>query len=213
MIAFVRGTVQSVTASAAVLDVSGIGVELLITARCRAGLPVGALATVPASMVVREDGWLLFGFADNDERTCFQALQLAKGIGPKVAINLLGALTPDQLRRAVATGDAAALTAAPGIGQKGAARLIIDLRDRLGPPAGDEPSLPAPAQQASGWRREVQLALVGLGWTGGDASAAIARIEHHAQPGGDACGADGRPSTAALLRLALRSLDHTAEAT
>lgn len=213
MIAFIAGTVQAVGPGGIVIDTGGVGVELVPTARCLAGLTVGERATVPAAMVVREDGWTLFGFSDADERACFQTLQHAKGVGPRVAVNLLGALTPDQLRAAVAAGDAAALTAAPGIGAKGAQRLVLDLRDRLGPPSVGT-AMPASAAPVAplGWQRDVQTALVGLGWTPADATAAVSRIAEHAQPGGSGCGADGRPDTARLLRLALQALDRTVEA-
>jgi Holliday junction DNA helicase RuvA len=211
VISYLRGTIQELGATTVVMDVGGLGVELVATARCRAGLQVGTVATVPASLVVREDQWTVFGFADADERSCFQALQTAKGVGPKVAVSVLSTLTPDQLRKAVASGDAAALTVAPGIGAKGAARLVIDLRDRLGPAASDAPAVPA-AGPAAGWQGAVQQALAGLGWTAADAAAALARIEPAAAPGGEGCGADGQPDVAALLRLALRALDRTAGA-
>lgn len=211
MISYLRGTVHELTATTVVLDIGGLGVEVQTTARCRAGLQPGTVATVPASLVVREDQWIMFGFADADERSCFQALQTAKGVGPKVAVNVLSALTPDQLRTAVAAGDAAALTVAPGIGAKGAARLVIDLRDRLGPAARDIPSIPS-AGPVAGWQGAVQQALAGLGWTPADASSAVARIEPAAAPGGEGCGPDGQPNVAALLKLALRALDRTAGA-
>jgi Holliday junction DNA helicase RuvA len=201
------------TPTSVVLDVGGVGMELVATARCRAGLQAGAAATVPASLVVREDSWTLFGFSDDDERSCFQALQTAKGVGPRVAVNVLSALTPDQLRKAVAAGDASALTAAPGIGAKGAARLVIDLRDRLGPATGSDGGPPAAGASApTGWQGAVQQALAGLGWTTADAAAAVARIEPAAAPGAEGCGADGQPDVAALLKLALRALDRTAGA-
>lgn len=212
MISYVTGTVDSVTGTSVVLDVSGVGIELTATSRCMASVTVGARSRIPASLIVREDNWSLFGFADADERACFQALQLAKGVGPKVAINLLATLTPAQLRAAVAAGDARALTVAPGIGQKGAERLVIDLRDRLGPAPAQAAGIAPPQQAAAGWRREVSLALVGLGWPGADANAAVARIEAEALPGGAACRSDGAPDVGALLRLALRSLDRATEA-
>ncbi len=212
MITYVRGTVQAMTPTAVVLDVGGVGMELVATARCRAGLQPGVAATVPASLVVREDSWTMFGFSDHDERSCFQALQTAKGVGPRVAINVLSALTPDQLRKAVAAGDAGALTVAPGIGAKGAARLVIDLRDRLGPATGSDGSPALGAAVPTGWQGAVQQALAGLGWTTADAAAAVARIEPAAEPGAEGCGADGQPNVAALLKLALRALDRTAGA-
>lgn len=211
MISYLRGTVQEIGANTIVLDVGGVGMELIVTARGRAGVHRGDVATVPASLVVREDHWTLYGFADADERSCFQILQTAKGVGPKVAVNVLSALTPDQLRQAVAAGDAAALTAAQGIGAKGAARLVIDLRDRLGPASGTPAAVPAPSA-ASGWQAAVQQGLAGLGWAPADAARAVAQIEPAAAPGGAGVGPDGAPDVAALLRLALRGLDRTAGA-
>lgn len=212
MITYLRGLVQEITDGGVVIDVGGIGMAVQATSRCRAGLRPGTVATVPASLIVREDNWALYGFADADERFCFQALQAAKGVGPRVAVNLLSALTPDQLRRAVAAGDAATLTAAPGIGAKGAARLVIDLRDRLGPARPESGGAPAAAEPSAGWRRDVQQALAGLGWTPTDAAAALARIEQAAEPGGPGCRSDGTPDVPVLLRLALRALDRTAGA-
>lgn len=209
MIAFISGIVRSLAPTGIVIDAGGVGVELLPTARCVAGLRVGERATVPASLVVREDNWTLYGFADPDERICFQALQQAKGVGPRVALNLLSALTPDQLRTAVANGDAAALTVAPGVGAKGAQRLVLDLRDRLGPATGAVAATSAAPVLSAGWQRDVQMALVGLGWTAPDASAAVARIAEHAEPDGQGCRSDGTPDTARLLRLALQTLDRT----
>lgn len=211
MITFVTGTVHSVTPPSVVLDVGGVGVELLATARCMSDLRPGQLATVPATLVVREESWTLFGFADFDERSCFQALQHAKGVGPKVAISLLSVLTPDQLRVAVATGDASALTAAPGVGARGAARLVIDLRDRLGPvsgqPAAATPAGPLPT---GGWQRDVHAALVGLGWSSADASAGVAQAAARAAQDGSSQG-DGASQTGRMLRLALLTLDRKVE--
>ena len=217
MISYVSGTVHAVAAESVVIEVGGFGVELVASARCAGQLAAGQRATVPASLVVREERWTLYGFADPDERTCFQALQSAKGVGPRVALNLLGVLTPDALRRAVADGDARALTAAPGIGVKGAQRLVIDLRDRLGPATTGAqtaagvagPSAPTPP---GGWRRDVELALTGLGWTAADAATALDRIAPAAEPGGPGRRPDGSTDTAVLLRLALQGLDRGTEA-
>lgn len=212
MISFISGTVRGLAPTGLVIDTGGIGVELLPTARCVAGLRVGERTTIPASLVVREDNWTLYGFVDADERACFQALQQAKGVGPRVALNLLGALTPDQLRAAVAAGDAVALTAAPGVGVKGAQRLVLDLRDRLGAATGEAAPAPAAAVLSPGWQRDVSMALIGLGWTAPDAAAAVARIAPSAEPGGAGCRSDGAPDVARLLRLALQTLDRTADA-
>lgn len=207
MITSVSGTVLAMTATALHLDAGVFGLELHATARCLGGLTIGQRVSVPAHLVVREDGWTLYGFADTDERVCFNALLQAKGVGPKVAVGLLGAMTPDQLRRAIATGDAAALTAAPGVGARGAARLVIDLRDRLGPVNDPSDSAPGVAPTLlHGWQEQVQTALIGLGWTAADASAATARVAAGLPDG------EPVPEVGQLLRMSLQSLDRRLEA-
>jgi Holliday junction DNA helicase RuvA len=204
VISFLRGSVVAVGPTI-VVDVGGIGLEVHPTARLGARVVAGAAETIPAAMVVREDGWTLYGFTDADERSTFLALQAAKGVGPRVALNLLSVMTPEELRTAVHQGDAAALTVAPGIGAKGAQRLVIDLRDRLPAPApGPAPTAgrgrPAPARPAAaGWRADVATALVGLGWSAPEAGAAVAAVAS-AVPAGEA------PDVPAMLRLAMQHL-------
>ena len=134
MIAFVRGTVAAVTLSSAVLEVGGVGLEVMCTPGTLATLRTGQSATLPTSMVVREESLTLFGFLDEDEKTVFELVQTASGVGPKLAQALLAVLAPDDLRRAIAAEDVKALTRVPGIGQKVAQRIILELGDRLGAP-------------------------------------------------------------------------------
>ena len=109
MIAFVRGPVAAVTLSSAVLEVGGVGLELMCTPGTLATLSpkvgTGQTATLPTSMVVREDSLTLFGFLDEDEKTCFELLQTASGVGPKLAQAMLAVLSPDDLRAAVAEAE------------------------------------------------------------------------------------------------------------
>ena len=132
MIAFVRGEVAAVTLTSAVLEVGGVGLELMCTPNTLATLRTGQTATLPTSMIVREDSLTLFGFADDDEKQVFELVQTASGVGPKLAQAMLAVLTPDAVRRAVAGDDVRTLTAVPGIGQKGAQRIILELKDRIG---------------------------------------------------------------------------------
>ena len=125
MIAFVRGQVAAVTLSSAVLEVGGVGLELMCTPGTLSTLRTGQQATLPTSMVVREDSLTLFGFLDEDEKSCFELVQTASGVGPKLAQAMIAVLTPDDLRRAVAGDDVKTLTRVPGIGQKGAQRIIL----------------------------------------------------------------------------------------
>ena len=127
MIAYVRGSVASVGAGSAVVDVGGIGLELQCAPGTLAELRVGHQATLAATLVVREDSMTLYGFADEDERSAFEILQTVSGVGPRLAQSVLAALTPDALRRAVATDDLTALMKVSGVGRKGAQRLVLEL--------------------------------------------------------------------------------------
>ncbi len=195
MIAFVRGEVAAVTLTSAVVEVGGVGLELMCTPNTLATLRTGQTATLPTSMVVREDSLTLFGFADEDEKQVFELVQTASGVGPKLAQAMLAVLTPDAVRRAVAGDDVRTLTAVPGIGQKGAQRIILELKDRIGVSAAvtgvGVPTLSEP------WRDQVQQGLVGLGWSAKDADRAVDTVADQAGE---------QPDVAALLRAALRTL-------
>ncbi|CAM3734383.1 Holliday junction branch migration protein RuvA [Nocardioides marinus] len=199
MIAFVRGPVAAVSLSSAVLEVGGVGLELMCTPGTLATLApkvgTGQTATLPTSMVVREDSLTLFGFLDEDEKTCFELLQTASGVGPKLAQAMLAVLSPDDLRAAVAGEDVKTLTRVPGIGQKGAQRIILELKDRLGAPLGTR-AVAAP-QASEPWRDQVRQGLQGLGWSAKDADRAVDEV---------APGPGESPDVAALLRAALRAL-------
>jgi Holliday junction DNA helicase RuvA len=195
LIAFVRGEVAAVTLTSAVVEVGGVGLELMCTPNTLATLRTGQTALLPTSMVVREDSLTLFGFADEDEKQVFELVQTASGVGPKLAQAMLAVLTPDAVRRAVAGDDVRTLTSVPGIGQKGAQRIILERKDRIGIPfAASGVGVPVPAEP---WRTQVQQGLVGLGWSAKDADKAIDAVADQA---GDP------PDVAALLRAALRTL-------
>ncbi|MGA8994053.1 MAG: Holliday junction branch migration protein RuvA [Nocardioidaceae bacterium] len=207
MIAFVRGTVADLTLTSAVVEVGGVGLELYCTPTTLARLQVGAPATLPTSMVVREESLTLFGFADEEEKQTFELLQTASGVGPKLAQAMLAVLTPGELRRAVAGEDVKALTTVPGIGQKGAQRIILELKDRIGvasPTALAGPDRPGAGAlgATSSWRTQVHAGLVGLGWSGKEADRAVEAVAPDAEAGGSGV----TPDVAVLLRSALRSL-------
>lgn len=194
MIAFVRGTVASLSLNAVVLDVGGVGYQILCTPGTIAGLRRGVEAELATSMVVREDSQTLYGFADTDERDMFELVQTASGVGPKVAQAMLAVLPPERLRTAIAGADHAALTTVPGIGRKGAERIILELKDRIGP------AVAVSTSSAPAWREQVRDALQGLGWSPRDADAAADAVAPDAEAGAD---------VATLLRSALRSLAKT----
>ena len=171
MIAFVRGEVAALTLTSAVLEVGGVGLELMCTPNTLAELRVGQVAALPTSMVVREDSLTLFGFADDDEKQVFELVQTASGVGPKLAQAMLAVLTPDAVRRAVAGDDVRTLTAVPGIGQKGAQRIILELKDRIGTPVVERRSAPPAGLRAvarPGAARTRRARLVGQGRRQGD---------------------------------------------
>jgi Holliday junction DNA helicase RuvA len=196
MIAFVRGEVAAVTLNSAVLEVGGVGLELMCTPGTLATLRVGRSATLPTSMVVREDSLTIFGFLDDDEKQIFEIVQTASGVGPKVAQAIVAVMSPDDVRRAIMTEDVKALTRVPGIGQKGAQRIILELKDRLGPPTGGHHQTPATAQHAP-WRDQVQQGLIGLGWSTKESEKAVEAV---------APDAGEMPDVGALMRAALRTL-------
>jgi holliday junction DNA helicase RuvA len=206
MIAHLNGTVSGVAPDGAVIDVGGVGLLVQCTPGTLAGLRTGERAQVATSLVVREDSLTLYGFASDDERNTFELLQTASGVGPRLALAMLAVFTPDALRRAVATEDLTALTTVPGIGRKGAQRIVLELAGRLGP-AGEAGSVTPAGGAAAGtaappWREQVRAGLVSLGWQAREADHAIAAVEP------ELAGApDGRAvDVSVALRAALRVL-------
>ncbi|WP_448629363.1 Holliday junction branch migration protein RuvA [Cellulomonas soli] len=199
MIASVHGTVLAVRLDAAVVEVGGVGLLVQATPTTLAALRVGATARLATSLVVREDSLTLFGFADADEREVFEVVQTVSGVGPRLALAMLAVHTPDGLRRAVAAEDLAALQRVPGIGRKGAQRIVLELGDRLGAPhevttAGRD--TPGVVDR----REQVVEALVGLGWQARAAQDAVTTV----LAGSDEPVADDE--VAGVLRAALRTL-------
>ncbi|MEU4213318.1 Holliday junction branch migration protein RuvA [Streptomyces sp. NPDC026206] len=201
MIAFVSGPVAAVAPDTAVVEVGGIGMAVQCTPNTLSGLRVGRHARLATSLVVREDSLTLYGFADDDERQTFELLQTASGVGPRLAQAMLAVHTPDALRRAFASGDEKALTAVPGIGKKGAQKLLLELRDRLGEPIGSAAGAQA---AASGWREQLHAALVGLGYAGREAEEAVTAVAPQAEA---VAAQGGTPQVGQLLRAALQTLN------
>jgi Holliday junction DNA helicase RuvA len=202
MIASVNGRVAAVTAEAAVVEVGGVGLLVHCAPATLAGLRVGEPASLATSLVVREDALTLYGFADAAERALFELLQTAGGVGPRLAQAVLAVLSPTAVRTAIATEDVTALTRVPGIGKKGAQRIVLELRDKVGAVA----DIPAPARAPvasarAAWHEQVRAALTGLGYSAREAEDAVAQVAE-AEP--DI--ADGQPDVAVLLRSALRTL-------
>jgi Holliday junction DNA helicase RuvA len=205
MIAHLNGIVAGVGLDGAVIEVGGVGLRVQCTPDTLATLKPGEPAKVATSLVVREDSLTLFGFATDDERNVFELLQTASGVGPRLALAMLAVHSPDALRRAVAAEDVKALTMVPGIGTKGAQRIILEMKDRLGTPSDLGAAAGAvPARRtAPSWRDQVMTGLVNLGWSARDAESAVAAVEADTAD----AGAGGQvPDVATALRAALRKL-------
>ena len=211
MIASLRGRVVSLRLDAVVLEVGGVGLLVQATPGTLAQLRPGQEAQLSTSMVVREDALTLFGFAEADERDVFETVQTVSGIGPRLALAMLAVHTPEGLRKAVASQDLTALMRVPGIGRKGAQRIVLELTDRLGAPSGGATAASSGqvAAVAAPWRDQVLDALVGLGWPARQASEAVDSVVGTAN---SAVSVDltGDPlDMAQVLRAALRQLGRT----
>ena len=207
MIAFVEGEVAALTAETAVVMVGGVGLLVNCAPNVLAELSVGVKARLATSLIVREDSLTLYGFLEDDERVVFQLVQSASGVGPRVAQAMLATHSPNILRTIFATQDAKALTLVPGIGPKGAQKILIELKGKLGAPvglaAGAVPNQTGGGAGLSPWRGQLLEALTGLGWTARDAENALSEVEPLAA---EAQAAGQAPQLPVLLRAALRSL-------
>lgn len=180
MIASVRGQVTAIAPDGAVVEVGGVGVLVHCTPGTLATLRTGEEARLATSLVVREESLTLFGFVTDDERGIFEMLQTASGVGPKVALAMLAVHTPNALRVAVASADVKALTRVPGVGPKGAQRIIVDLKNRLGTPEEAVSAALNGHAAVPAWRVQVHSGLVGLGYSARDADEAVATVEPQA---------------------------------
>ncbi len=192
MIARLTGTLAELTADGAVIDVAGVGYQLLCSARTLEALgAVGGEVKVLTELQVREDAWTLFGFGSAGERDIFRALTSVQGVGGRVALAILSVLTPDELTRAVAQGDKAMIGRANGVGPKLAARIANELQGKLGALG----LTGAPAAPRAGVAQDALSALANLGFKPAEASAAVGAA--YDELGDDA-------TLDAMVRLALR---------
>lgn len=201
MIASVQGVVAAVGPDGAVVEVGGVGLAVSCSPGTLARLRIGESARLSTSLVVREDSLTLYGFADDDERGLFELLQTANGVGPKLAQTILGVYPPREVRRAIATADYASLVKVPGIGRKGAEKLVVELRDRIGAiDGGDTRTVLAGVTAIAPWKDQVLHALAGLGFTGKEAADAIETV---------AAESDDNPEVAVILRRTIQLLGRT----
>ncbi|MGB6161458.1 MAG: Holliday junction branch migration protein RuvA [Pseudonocardiaceae bacterium] len=207
MISSVRGPVLSVELDHAVVEVGGVGLTVHAVPTTLASLRRGEQTRLATSLVVREDSLTLYGFADAEARELFILLQTVSGVGPRLALAMLAVLEPDTLRTALAQGDLTVLTRVPGIGRKGAERLVIELRDKVGvlAPAASGPATRGVGGSAMALRTQVTEALVGLGFAVRQAEQAVDAVLAEADPDADPELAR-TPDTAEVLRSALTRL-------
>lgn len=202
MIAQITGTVVAAGATWIVVEVGGVGLRALSTPATSASARIGERITLHTSLIVREDSLTLFGFADADEREAFDVALSVTGIGPKIAQAIVSVLPPDALRTAIQTENIVALTKVPGIGRKGAERLVIELRDKVAGLGAGGTAIVAPVSATGGWREQVAAGLESLGWSARDAAAAVEHVAPEAE-------ADPTLGVGALMKAALRSLART----
>jgi len=195
VIASLRGTVLRAGLDSVVVEVGGVGMLVHTTPGTAASLRTGSTASLATTLVVREESLTLYGFADEDEKTIFETIQTVSGVGPRLALAMLAVHPPDAVRAAVTTGDLVALTKVPGIGKKGAERIVLELRDKIGAPSSTAQVSDQPASAA--WHGQVREALIGLGWSAKQAEDAVDAVAPRAAEGAN---------VSTLLRAALQEL-------
>jgi Holliday junction DNA helicase RuvA len=204
VIASISGTVLAVTGETAIVEVGGVGLAVQCTPATVATLRTGSPARLATSLVVREDSLTLFGFATDDERAVFEILQGVTGIGPRLAQAVLAVHTPDGVRAAVASDDIGALTLVNGIGRKGAQRLVLELKDKLGTTTSSATVVRLPGRENAGaWREQLRSALTGLGWSAREVDDALVAVGPEAEA---ALALGETPDVATLLRSCLQML-------
>ena len=187
MISLLNGTVRSIHSDRLVVEVGGFGLSVLVTPSTTTQVTLGSQVQLFTSLVVREDSLTLFGFVNEESRTLFELVQTVSGIGPKVALSILGALSPEDLARAISQEDIGAIEKVPGIGRKGAQRMILELKGKL--------SDLSSSQQYKGhqpaWREQLASALVSLGFSPKESDSAISEVVSQLQTDGvDASGVE-----------------------
>lgn len=198
MIASLSGVVAAAHLDNVVVEVGGVGLLVHTTPATAATARPGETMRLATSLVVREDSLTLFGFADDDERALFEQVQTVSGVGPRLALAMLAVHDPHRLSEAIATGNVVALTKVPGIGKKGAERIVLELRDKVVPLGSEGADANAPVPAVPVVDSQVAEALIGLGWSAKQAEAALEKLMDSPEAQG--------ATTPVLLRLALREL-------
>ena len=169
MISLINGVVRSIGSDKVIVEVGGVGLAVSVTTQTGSQLNIGVPVQLFTTLIVREDALTLFGFLDEESRSTFELVQTVRGIGPKVALAIMGSHSPQTLAAAIAQEDISAIEKVPGIGRKGAQRLILELKGKI----SDFGTAHKSAHHQPVWREQLTSALVSLGFTAKDSDAAI----------------------------------------
>ena len=198
MISLVSGVVRSIASDRLIVEVGGIGLTVMVNPQTSAQITLGSPVQLFTTLVVREDSLTLFGFMTDEYRSLFELVQTVSGIGPKVALSIVGALSPEDMAQAVSQEDIGAIEKVPGIGKKGAQRLILELKGKL----SDLSTTHHYKGHQPAWREQLSSALVSLGFSPKESDSAISNVVSSLL-------ADGRDAAALelseLLKLTLAS--------
>jgi Holliday junction DNA helicase RuvA len=173
MIAQLTGTIRSINSDRIILEVAGVGYLVHVTPVAATTLTLGNSLTVHTSMVVREDSMTLYGFLDSPSRETFELVQTVSGIGPRVALSILAHLSPEQLADAVESESVTILSGVPGIGKKGAQRILLELKGKLS--RSGSSGTPVSSSQPI-WREQLSGALISLGYSAREADSTISIV-------------------------------------
>ena len=203
MIAFIRGEVWKTGVDHLVVDSGTHGMKVHCPPSTALGARVGEHVLLHTSLVIREDSWTLYGFETEEEVSLFDMVQTVSGIGPRIALGVISTLSPLELRQAIASEDTVALTKISGIGAKGASRMILELKDKIGvTTTGSSAKF---GTTSSSWRLSVGSALSSLGWNSREADLAMDRVAESFPE----LVSNSDPDIGALLKESLRSLDRS----
>jgi Holliday junction DNA helicase RuvA len=195
MISSLRGPVLEIRLDSLVIGVGGVGMTVMCSPDTISQARTDQEITLFTSLIVREDSLTLFGFANSENREMFEVVQGVSGFGPKLAFTILSSLPADELRTAIGNEDVARLKQTPGVGAKGAQRLVLELKDRIGTPTS---GAKRNASKEAQWQIQVEQGLLGLGWSPRDAQRAITAVIEE--------GVTDSQATPELLRRALQIL-------
>lgn len=195
MISSLRGPVLEIRLDSLVIGVGGVGMTVMCSPDTISQARIDNEITLFTSLIVREDSLTLFGFANSENREMFEVVQGVSGFGPKLAFTIISSLPADELRTAIGNEDVARLKQTPGVGAKGAQRLVLELKDRIGTPTAS--SKRGTSKEAQ-WQIQVEQGLLGLGWSPRDAQRAISAVIEE--------GVSETQETPELLRRALQIL-------